>query len=148
MTKPLAYPDTCVLVPLFFEEKGTHLAEEVLIEFTKSGTKPLLISELTRLEFCSSIAKLYRNHLLVKEQANDIIDVFEITYCSEIIPLRPIHFHMAHQWIREMTSSLRTFDALHLAMAQEAGCTLITADKQLAAAAALMNVEHYFLPRP
>jgi predicted nucleic acid-binding protein len=56
-----------------------------------------------------------------------------------------MHYSKAREYVARLDTSLRTFDALHLAIAHANKCTLVTADKQLATAAAMLEVEHYFV---
>lgn len=149
MTKSFAYPDTCLLVPLFVEEKGTIAATRMFAEFTKSGRIPFLVSELTCLEFNSALAKSARTGSLTKEKAHLAIVRFAAFARDKtiVVPVQTDDFTTAQKFIAEQTTSLRTLDALHLAVAQANNCTLITADKQLAAAAAVFEVGHYFVPQ-
>ncbi len=143
-----AYPDTCLLLPLFLEEAGSALAGRVAAEFTRGGELPLLVSELTCLEFNSAVAKHVRTGTITKKHAHLIVDAFERQCAREfiVLPVQSADFSVARGYIARLDTSLRSFDALHLAIAHANKCTLITADKQLAAAAALLDVEHYFVP--
>lgn len=148
MTQRFAYPDTCVLLPLFIEEQGSTVAQRMAMEFTKGGELPILVSDATRLEFIAVISRNVRTHLLTKEQAQQVITAFEHE-CENgflTLPVQVADFRMAYDFIARLDTSLRTLDALHLAIAHTNKCTLLTADKQLAAAAAMLEVEHYFVP--
>lgn len=139
--------DTCLLIPLYIEENCSPIAEQVTVEFSRNGEIPLLISELTRLEFVAVIARHVRVGTVNKEQANKIINIFE-RHCSKgftILPIQAADFHVAQQWLQLLTTPLKSLDSLHLAIAQANNAVLVTADKQLAAAAAMFDIEHYFV---
>ncbi|MCD8349807.1 MAG: type II toxin-antitoxin system VapC family toxin [Planctomycetaceae bacterium] len=149
MTLRFAYPDTCLLVPLFIEEQGTKIAERMIVEFTKGGEVPLIVSELTRLEFASVVTKSARMGAITVDQAQHVLTCFT-RHCEShciVLPVQPINFQTAQRWIELQKTSLRTFDALHLAIASDNHCILLTADKQLAAAAVAFDIEHYFVPQ-
>lgn len=118
------------------------------VAFTKGGILPLLASDLTMLEFGSAVSKYARTGMITNEQAGQVITAFEYQCKKDIVvlPVDSSHFHAARQWIARLATPIRTFDALHLAIAQANQCILVTADKQLAAAAAMFDVEHYFVP--
>ncbi len=140
--------DTCLLLPLFIEEQGTSIAERVIVEFTKGGELPALISELTCLEFNSVISKYVRTDNISKEDAGKVLEIFnkqcELNFI--VLPIQSSYIKNACSMIAQLTTSLRSLDALHLAIANANNCLLATADKQLAAAAAILNIEHYFVP--
>jgi predicted nucleic acid-binding protein len=58
------------------------------------------------------------------------------------------HFRTARDFIARFSSSLRTLDALHIALAASHGLELITADKALADSAALVSVPTVLLREP
>ncbi len=143
-----AYMDTCLLVPLFIEEQGSAIAERLVVEFTRNGEIPLLVSELTRLEFMAVIARHVRIGALTKGQAHDIIDAFE-RHCDRnvvVLPVQTSAFRTAQQWLRRLAIPLKAFDGLHMAIAHAANATLVTADKQLAGAAVMLEIEHCLVP--
>ncbi len=108
----------------------------------------MIISELTCLEFVSVVAKHVRLGRITKEKARSTIAMFTQRCDREFLVL-PVHsedFTNARKYIERLDTSLRTADALHSAIARINGCTLVTADKQLAAAAAMLGVEYYFVP--
>ena len=58
------------------------------------------------------------------------------------------HYARARRWIETFRAPLRTLDALHLAVAARSGCTLLTADIQLARAARSLRVRRRLLRSP
>lgn len=118
-------------------------------QYTQGERLPILISELTRVEFCSSIAKTRRIGKISPAQAQGCIELFEGTFCvSPVNPVRLAHYRLAQRWLVQMTSSLRTLDALHLVVSHTNHAILITADRQLAAAAGKFGVDYHWEPYP
>lgn len=148
MTSKLAYADTCLLVPIYINEPGSPIAQRTILELTDHGEFPLLVSEAGRLEFFSVIARHARIGTIDKDEAQRIVIDFE-HHCERdytVIPVQTIDFIIAQQWLRLLTVPLKAMDSLHLAIAHANNATLLTADKQLAAAAANLEIEHYFVP--
>lgn len=148
MNRRAAYMDTCLLVPLFVKEKGSAAAREVAVEYTRGGELLPVISELTCLEFESAIGKHVRMGSLTTERGSLTIKEFLRRAETEFIIL-PVHtaiFRAAREMLAEPKTPLRSLDALQLALAHNNNCVLVTSDRRLAAAAALLDVEHHYVP--
>lgn len=148
MRPRFAYFDTSLLVPLYVQCAASVLARQAMAEATRNGVLPVVISELTGVEFVSAIAKYVRMRQMTREEAQTGIALFE-RHCRDayaLLPIRPSDYETARRWIRELSTSLKTLDGVHMAAASANGCILVTADKQLAAAAVVFDVEHYFVP--
>ena len=135
MNKP-GYFDTSLIAPLYRPEALTEAAEALLHQY-----RPV-ISLLTEVELASTIARWVRTEELSDEHAvlaektfaDDLrLNVFERT------DLEDRHYWQARTWLQKRTTSLRTLDALHLAIAAESGWTIVTADKRLHQAAASLG---------
>lgn len=147
MTPRFAYFDTSLLIPLYIQSRVSPLARRALVECTKNGELPVVLSDLTRLEFASTMAKYVRVNQLGAMQAKETIDIFE-QHCRHdfvMLPVQPSDCDTARQWIGQMRAPLKTLDGLHMAVAFANQCIVATADRQLAAAAAIFDVEHYFV---
>ncbi|TSA09638.1 MAG: PIN domain-containing protein [Deltaproteobacteria bacterium] len=59
--------------------------------------------------------------------------------------VEPLHYRLARDWMGQFNTSLRTLDALHLAVASSEGLTLVTADEGLAKAAKALAVNALLL---
>lgn len=57
-----------------------------------------------------------------------------------LIPVLPIHFRAAAQYLDRHDLGLRAADALHLAVASDRGATLVTLDRRLRAAGLALGV--------
>ena len=62
-----------------------------------------------------------------------------------MLPLEPAHYAQVQRWLELMDTSLRAADALHLALAAQSGCRLLTADRSLADSARRHDVPYKLL---
>jgi len=127
------YVDTSVLASYYFPDSGSDLAQKVLLH----SPKPT-VSALTQVELSCALARKVRDQSLSKEHARRILTLFEEhvrTPYFQLLPVRSRNFLQARKWLSRFSSPLRVLDALHLAVAHEHGCRLLTSDRDLAAAA-------------
>jgi hypothetical protein len=61
------------------------------------------------------------------------------------IPVSEQHYIAAQAWLRGFNTSLRSLDAIHLAVAGSANLQLVTADKILASSATTLGIATQFL---
>ena len=97
-----------------------------------------MISELTLVELTSAISRKIREQTLSREEGARILTQIE-THVEEgyyhIMPVRPRDYRVARAWLGRLQGTLRTLAALHLAVAESAEASTLTADKRLAAEA-------------
>jgi len=128
-----AYIDTSVLGAYYCPELLSSAAEDALRRIDGP-----VISILSEVEFCSLISKKRRLKELNQRQAKEVLDLFA-THVAEGFYRRMVltaeHYLKARQLIASMDIKLRTLDALHLSAATAETLTLLTADRDLAAAA-------------
>jgi predicted nucleic acid-binding protein len=132
MADESAYVDTSILGAYYCPEPLSAAAEKALRQL-----KTPVISVLSEVEFCSLISKKHRLHELRERQAKEILDLFSNHVAEGFyrrISLNTDHFIKARLLVASMDSSLRTLDALHLAVALLEGLTLVTADREFARA--------------
>ncbi|MDY7002453.1 MAG: type II toxin-antitoxin system VapC family toxin [Cyanobacteriota bacterium] len=130
--------DTSVVVPLYWSEALTNTVEELLVNEPELG-----LSDLAIVEFCSAIARRVRMGEISRESAREIIEQFQAHIDAELyalIEVEPMHYRIALQWVGGLETSLRTLDALHLAIAYCRDITLVTADSVLANSAEFLGV--------
>ncbi len=147
MTSRFFYCDTSVLVPQFLDSPVSPIARRALAECTNGVLIPIALSELTRLEFISAIAKNIRIGQIGSVEAEASLFDFD-HHCRHSFTFLPIvspDYELAQMWLRRFSTSLRTLDALHLAVAHANTCSLVTADRQLAAAAEVLGVSCRFV---
>ena len=132
-----AYIDTSILAGAYCKEPDSERAQHIL-----QNCEPA-ISSLTRLEFSSSIAKKLRTKNLTKSEAALVVSQFHAHIREgvfEILPIRESHYALANDWVDSFATSLRTLDALHLALAHANDAILITSDKVLARSAKTLGI--------
>ncbi|MBL8075272.1 MAG: type II toxin-antitoxin system VapC family toxin [Nitrospira sp.] len=127
------YVDTSVLAAYYCPEPISLLAERTL----RSLTSPV-ISDLTLVELTSAVSRKMREKTLSREEGARILTQFE-THLEEgyyrVLPVRTRDYRVARSWLAQLQGTLRTLDSLHLAVAESAGASTLTADKRLAAEA-------------
>jgi predicted nucleic acid-binding protein len=132
-----AYIDTSVLTSVYCDEPNSRKAERILQKYTP------VISGLTRLELSSAVAKKVRAKTLTKNQAAAIISMFHEHIRSGVFEVQRIdedHYDLACDWLDLLTTSMRSLDSLHLAVAHSLQIPLITADIALARSARKLNI--------
>jgi predicted nucleic acid-binding protein len=131
--------DASVLVPLFAIDSLNSRAEKAL----RSLQNELIVSDLSAAEFSSVIARRVRTRDLRAEEARTAFLNFDI-WCnrySRLVNIERIDFSQAIGLMRRLELSLRTPDALHIAIAQRIGGTLLTFDKRMASAARVLGID-------
>jgi len=107
------YFDTSALVKLFYEEAGSNVIEEIVL----NNENLIYVSELVRLEFLSSIYRRYRQKDLTEAEVNSVIDSFdEQLQAFYVEPLESSTIQSAEELIKEYGKihGLRSLDAIHL----------------------------------
>ena len=133
------YIDTSVLVAYYCPET---LSKQVQA-FLGAQLKPA-VSDLTEVELFSAIAKKVRMEDLSPADGNRILSKY-LSHLDgglfTIIHLESQHWRIARGWIGLFNTSLRTLDALHLAIASAGDLTLVTSDQHLLMAADTLGVK-------
>jgi predicted nucleic acid-binding protein len=132
MADESAYVDTSILGAYYCPEPLSAAAEKALRQF-----KTPVISVLSEVEFCSLISKKYRLDELRERQARQVLELFSNHVAEGFyrrVSLNTEHFIKARLMVASLDSSLRTLDALHLAVALSEGLRLMTADREFARA--------------
>jgi predicted nucleic acid-binding protein len=142
----LIYVDTSVLVPYYFPEPLSSRIQRFLRE-----TPAIALSDLGEVEFFSALARKVRERELPREDARRIAAVF-IGHLEggayTRLELDRATYQTARSWISGFDVSLRTLDALHLAVAAMGALPIATADAAQARSAASLGLRvNYFGPR-
>ncbi len=135
--------DTSALVKLYHEEEGTDLLDERV----SADGSVIVISELSRIELLSALARKVRIGELIQLQFTETVDLFESDLSSfEVIRLSDEVRTGAIELIKNYAVSvgLRTLDSLQLSAAIEAAKSseiiFVVSDKKLAEAANSQNI--------
>lgn len=133
------YVDTSVIVAYYCPEALSRNAET----FITTHVRPA-ISNLTELELFSAISRKIRDGSMDHKDGNRVIAKFlahldGLFYARILIELH--HYRLARDYIGQFTTSLRSLDAIHLAIASSEGATLVTADEGFARSAESFAVD-------
>ena len=135
----MVYVDTSVIVAYYCPEVLSEKAEA----FITTQARPA-ISSLTELELFSAISRKIREGDMNRKDGSRIIAKF-LSHLDELfytkIPIEPHHSRLARDWIGQFITSLRSLDAIHLAIASSEGATLVTADEVLATSGETLAVD-------
>jgi len=129
----MLYLDTSVITAYYCPEPISALVEKLI-----TRTQQPAISHLTALELVSALSRKIRDKELSSADGNKIMAQFHTHIEQHLlrwVAIESQHYQTAKGWVAQFTTSLRTLDALHLAVANSHNLTLVTADIQLAAAA-------------
>lgn len=132
-----------MVVAYYCPEPLSRRAERAI----RSQARPA-ISELTEVELISALARKTRNRELTREDVRRIMAQFQ-THVEENlytrVALNRRHYKSACELIGRFTSSLRTLDAIHLAVAATEGFQFVTADEPLFRSAKVVGVSVVWL---
>lgn len=115
----MIYLDTSAAVPLFVQEPASQAVDA----WFEGCAEPLVSSDWIVGEFASALALKERAGMLAAKHARAAWREFEL-FCSAGLRLFPVSrgaFREAATLARQHTHGLRAGDALHLAVALEAG---------------------------
>lgn len=113
----MLYFDTSFLTPLFLPE-ATSLDVEKFVRALPADS--LAISDWTRIEFSSLLAREVRMGALPSDIARIIDDEFGTVTAQSfhLMSITTADFDLARRYLRHYESGLRAGDALHLAIAK------------------------------
>ena len=138
------YMDTSALLPYYRDELMSQQVESLLT----SLRPPVLISNLTKVEFTSAIARWVRMGELNEVQANLLENTFNKDVNSGLFVCHQImsaHFNQAEKWLSGRKTALRTLDALHIACSWGNTAKLITCDTIMHRSATTLGIDNIFL---
>jgi predicted nucleic acid-binding protein len=128
------YLDASVLVALFTEDPLSLRAESLLC-----ATMPVVVvvSDFAAAEFASALARRVRTGDIRPKDARTAFAKLDAwtAHVAERIDIAPADVTVAQSWLRRLDLTLRTPDALNIAIAQRAGAALATFDAGMAACA-------------
>jgi predicted nucleic acid-binding protein len=136
----MLYLDTSFVAPLVLNESVSARVEAFL---AKQEAGSLAVSQWTRVEFCSLVAREVRMRHFSAQTAEAIITEFEALVresCQVWLPCAA-DYELARTLLARFDSGLRGGDALHLAVARNHGADkVLTLDEALLKAARLLRI--------
>lgn len=136
----MLYLDTSALLPYYRQEASSDAVQLLLM----AQQQPVLLSQLTQVEFAAALARWVRTGELTEPQANRVESAFHEDVSEGRYQLRPVApgaFERAHHWLLTRKTGLRTLDALHLACAEHSEAELVTLDHALFQAAEFLGLQ-------
>ena len=131
------YFDASALVPLFVLDPFSVRANQV---FRGRAVLPV-VSDFAAVEFASSLGRRVRMRQLTEDQARSAFANFDSwTAITERIETLPVDIRDAESILRRLNSTLRTPDALNIAIARRVGAQLATFDARMAEKARALGV--------
>lgn len=134
----MLFLDTSIVVALYIPEEKSSRAEKLIAQ-----EKQLAVCSLTEVEFNSAVSRQVRMKALSRNQGHQVISEFQLHQKQRVFipyPIMQKDYEIARDWLSTFDSSLRTLDALHLAVAYSNKLTLATADKDFAKSAKVLGI--------
>jgi predicted nucleic acid-binding protein len=127
------YLDASILVSLFTVDTLTARADAALRE----RSPLLMVSDFAAAEFASAMARRVRMQVITADEARAVFSTFDawIARTTTLISMTSADVTAAAGFLRRLDLTLRTQDALHIAIAHRVGAALFTFDQQMASAA-------------
>ena len=134
----IAYLDASVLVALFTNDALTARADTYL----RTHTPILLVSDFAAAEFASAVSRRVRMAELTGAEAQIVFTNFDAwtARATQRIGISTADIRAAEAFLRRLDLTLRTPDALNIAIAERAAATLVTFDKKMATCARTLGV--------
>ena len=132
------YLDASVIVSTMVDEVSSVVVER----FLKRAADPLIVGDFAAMEVASAMSRLVRMKSLAAEAAVIRLGEFDAWRAAKTSSLdfQPADLRLSGVFVRRFDLGLRAPDALHAAVCQRGGHTLVTLDTRLAASAEALGV--------
>ncbi|WP_375456474.1 type II toxin-antitoxin system VapC family toxin [uncultured Methylobacterium sp.] len=133
------YLDTSVLVALLTDDPLTERADA----FFRSRAPIAVVSDFAAAEFASALGRRVRMNEIDAEQARAAFSTLDhwLLRVAHRVELNPSDVADAATFLRRLDLTLRTPDALNIALCRRASAVLATFDDKMAAAAQALGLE-------
>ncbi|MBI1883222.1 MAG: type II toxin-antitoxin system VapC family toxin [Chlamydiae bacterium] len=136
------YIDTSVLVAYYCPEALSDQVEHYLMR------GQFVISPLTEVELFSAVSRKIREGQMHSTDGRRVL----ARYLSHAegnfylkVSIDSHHYRLARDWLGEFSTPLRSFDALHLAVAVSEDLTPLTSDRAFSKSANALGIKTVFL---
>ena len=132
------YLDASILVSFFTLDTLSSRAESIL----KTQSR-VVVSNFAAVEFASALARRVRMRLLAEQEARIAFSIFDAwaDRTARLVNMDNTDVSAAAAFLRRLDLTLRTQDALHIAIARRLDAALLTFDKQMKEAARVLGVK-------
>lgn len=130
--------DASIVVAYYLEDSYSERVQEMY-----ESDEDLFLSDLVEVEVFSVLSRLVRVGSMAIDSARQNAALFDEHLAAGLygrLHLQPEHYRWARDAIARFNLPLKSPDALHLSAAAIGGFQLITADRQLARNAEVLNV--------
>jgi len=134
----LIYLDTSILTAYYCPERLSPHAQRLV----RSEVRPS-ISDLAEVELLSALSRKARVRELEPAEAHRVAAQFLAHLEANLytrLAVERRHYALARDWLARFTTTLRTLDALHLAVAAAEDLRFATVDRALARSAADLGI--------
>lgn len=139
----MRYVDTSVLVAYLTPEAGSEAADM----FMRSAGPPLAVSSWTEVELVSAMGLKIRTKQIKRTMAREVVDTYVRLIAPHLrhIAVEDINHSQAALLLDGWATSLRSADALHLAIAAANNADVYTFDSSMAAAGKTLGISAHLL---
>lgn len=131
------YLDTNTIIGLLTTDPLTARANAVL----RQGLGEVIVSDFAAAEFAGVVGRKMRAGIIGRTYALDALTALDrLSLRVSRISLEASDVPQAGALLRRLDLPLQTPDAIHIAIAQRLGATLVTFDRQMAAAARTLGL--------
>jgi len=132
------YLDASVLVAVLTVEPFSERADR----FVRDHPIGLIISDFAAAEFASAIARRVRMREVTVDDARSDLSAFDswAARSVQLIEVTAADVALATAFLRRLDLTLRTPDAIHIAIARRIGATLVTFDQRMAESARALGM--------
>jgi hypothetical protein len=131
------YLDTNTLIGLLTADPLTAQVNALL----RQSTEAMVISDLAAAEFTAVIGRKMRTGVITRQYAVDALTALDqLSMRMHRVELEAGDIPRADIFLRRLDLPLQAPDAIHIAVAQRLGATLVTFDRRMAQAARTLGV--------
>ena len=133
------YLDASILVALFTNDPHTDRANALLLQ----RSPIVIVSDFAAAEFASAISRRVRMKDLQRAAAHRCFSTFDAwtVQAASHVQVTGLDISVAGSFLRQLDLTLRTPDAIHIAIARRLGATLFTFDERMAKVARSLGLE-------
>lgn len=138
------YPDTAIIVSAYTEEISTALADDWMRSI---GGDQLMTSPWIDTEIAAALAGKARAGVIAPRERDALLTIIResLSRSATLVAVHHGHFVAAADLLARSPKPLRAGDALHLAIANEAGATLWTFDRAMTEAGQALGLDAHRL---